>query len=1365
MKENSRLNIIRLIATIIILTCFWCALVGEVHAEGDDDWEVYDDIGCLLRYNGSEEEVVIPEYINGKRIHTIGIGAFSYNSKVKKIIMPDSITDIWQMAFSYCENLEEIELSSNLENISCFAFEGCSSLKSIELPDTVKNLGYCNGYNDGKVFYNCSSLTNVKLSKNMTSIELSTFEGCTSLETIEIPDNVTSIAGGAFYGCTSLKNVKLSNNLQRISSGAFGSCENLKSIDIPDSVTVLNGSFYDCVNLSSVSISSNIKKIGPETFKGCSSLNEIEIPTGVTSIGAYAFKDCSSLKKIVLPNSVTDIENGAFYNCNGLTDIKFSNQLTTIGEEAFLGCTELTSIEIPDSVVSLGVYLNSNQEHGYSSGAVFKGCSSLKSVKLSNQITSIENSTFYGCFSLENIELPNSIKTIGESAFSNCSSLTDIKIPYSVKSIENQAFSWCKNLNRVVIFDSVESISDSAFYYYNSLDDDRPLYFLTVKDSYAEKYANEKNIRVVYMNTDESVRFFQYDAEHDEIGPQIFTYTYDADDLDGKEFPDILIRTYKSDIDGFYPTPLEVTIHDRYKNKYCGGKDYKITTDANGEYILPKYTISFEGFNIIPKSYDIDCYTELAYSNLTISADPIEFYDIKWNELTDVKLDTISYENDTPIYNYQTSDNYLSIKKVSTNGSSYKFYKDAECTMKYDNGWKTNKGRVVWVYIKISKENRKDLVVGFNISHIDNVVTFKDMGKITDVSVDFDIDELINNGGGMVHKHAIACVMLSGLIENSYTDVKNGLKQLNLYGGENKISSGGLGDFDGTIGRVVSLRDYVLDGKKRHIVTVVAKGTNMNSIDDVAYDLVPCGFEDGALQCVATVKALLAENGLSIDDPNTYFLVTGHSLGGAVANITAKKLIDEGCSLNHITCYTFASPLTSSKLELTAYGKYPSIHNYINNIDIVPNVGSAQTLGLVLGAIGGLRTKIMLATLIGDFGARYGHDISYGCKSQNDDFKYAYYNLQKQSWDNGNAPIIRQHYVSTYLALLLSKTNFETTGTRRIIYVHCPVDVELVDGNGNVCLKIVNNEITEKTDDQIEACVIDDKKIIIIDEDSDYKLNVTGYDNGNMGIEVIDYNYDGTSDQIVAEKAFDNISINNGKTITCDVDDSINTEDIKLLVVDENGKAIKEVGQDGSETDIANVNPGKGDNSEGSKDQNKSSEANASDNSTINPAVNPAAPTPPADSNALAVGTEVTDSSNKAKYVILDAATDGSGKAAFVAPVSKKNTKFVVPDTVKLNGITYKVTEIKANAFKNNKKLKIVTIGSNVEKIGKNAFCGCKFLSSINIKTKKLSAKNVGKNVFAKIAKKPTVKVPKSKKKAYEKWLYKKGLTKKAKVK
>lgn len=108
--------------------------------------------------------------------------------------------------------------------------------------------------------------------------------------------------------------------------------------------------------------------------------------------------------------------------------------------------------------------------------------------------------------------------------------------------------------------------------------------------------------------------------------------------------------------------------------------------------------------------------------------------------------------------------------------------------------------------------------------------------------------------------------------------------------------------------------------------------------------------------------------------------------------------------------------------------------------------------------------------------------------------------------------------------------------------------------------------------------------------------------------------------------------------------------------------------------------------------------------------------------------------------------------------------KVVIPASVSVGGKKYTVTSIGRKAFKNNKKIKSVEIGKEIKKIGSQAFYGCKNLKSIKIHTKELSAKRVGENAFKKIAPKATIQVPKSKKDSYTKWLLKRGITKKMKI-
>ena len=113
-----------------------------------------------------------------------------------------------------------------------------------------------------------------------------------------------------------------------------------------------------------------------------------------------------------------------------------------------------------------------------------------------------------------------------------------------------------------------------------------------------------------------------------------------------------------------------------------------------------------------------------------------------------------------------------------------------------------------------------------------------------------------------------------------------------------------------------------------------------------------------------------------------------------------------------------------------------------------------------------------------------------------------------------------------------------------------------------------------------------------------------------------------------------------------------------------------------------------------------------------------------------------------------------NGTLEYIGTKSVKSS-IVIPSTVKINGITYKVTSIARNAFKNNKKLKKVIIGSNIININTNAFNGCKNLKMITIKSKNL--KGIGKNAFKNIKANAKIKVPKDRLAQYEKLLTKKG--------
>lgn len=169
-----------------------------------------------------------------------------------------------------------------------------------------------------------------------------------------------------------------------------------------------------------------------------------------------------------------------------------------------------------------------------------------------------------------------------------------------------------------------------------------------------------------------------------------------------------------------------------------------------------------------------------------------------------------------------------------------------------------------------------------------------------------------------------------------------------------------------------------------------------------------------------------------------------------------------------------------------------------------------------------------------------------------------------------------------------------------------------------------------------------------------------------------------------------------------------------------------------------------------------------------------------------AKNTTLQDKAGTAKYVVTKAGAKG-GTVTYKKNLKTSKSMVVIPSTVKIDGISYKVTAISKGAFKNNKmkkvtipssvttigdeafsgckKLTSVTIPSNVKKIGKKAFYKCDKLKSITIKTKKLKKNSIGSNAFKGIHKKAQIKVPKKYFSNYKKWLKKAGVGSKATIK
>ena len=97
--------------------CFLCMLGGtQVYAAeyyGDFQYEDNGENASIYAYNGSDKEVTIPAYINGKAVTEINDYAFLLCNSVEKIIVPSTVTTIHTNAFSGAGNLKSVVLASS----------------------------------------------------------------------------------------------------------------------------------------------------------------------------------------------------------------------------------------------------------------------------------------------------------------------------------------------------------------------------------------------------------------------------------------------------------------------------------------------------------------------------------------------------------------------------------------------------------------------------------------------------------------------------------------------------------------------------------------------------------------------------------------------------------------------------------------------------------------------------------------------------------------------------------------------------------------------------------------------------------------------------------------------------------------------------------------------------------------------------------------------------------------------------------------------------------------------------------------------------------------------------------------------------
>lgn len=187
--------------------------------------------------------------------------------------------------------------------------------------------------------------------------------------------------------------------------------------------------------------------------------SDIVVPNDIDGIPVtYVRGLTADLTSIKLPSSLIKIKDDAFNSMDTLKSLVIDGgapNLNELGERSFSGCSNIEELDLSNSKLT-------NIPEG-----AFAYCKNLKTIKLPSTITSIGDEAFYNCQSLTNIEGLDkcNLKSIGSAAFSNCKALENLDFSQSTfTNVPSKAFNGCSALAKITLPNTLTTIGGYAFY-------------------------------------------------------------------------------------------------------------------------------------------------------------------------------------------------------------------------------------------------------------------------------------------------------------------------------------------------------------------------------------------------------------------------------------------------------------------------------------------------------------------------------------------------------------------------------------------------------------------------------------------------------------------------------------------------------------------------------------------------------------------------------------------------------------------------------------------------------------------------------------------------------------------------------------
>ena len=497
---------------------------------GEQDWfdsdKTIESGVVIIRYMGSEKNVVIPSELGGKPVIAIDDYAFcadtlpaaeqSYADKygyqylvntgcalIESVTIPETVMLIGDSAFECCTSLKKVEFEGEgIRYIAEFAFAN-TALTEINIPRSLDSISI-------DVFYN-TDITDIVFGKN--DVDYFEFYGATfagsDIRTVTLKSNGVIVCSGTFTDCY-VNTVIFEGSVAVFEMGAMLINNNpiqeiiFKSTYPAEVARMLvldygyNCYYYsDYVSFSkrtpshsgvvktdeySYTVEDNYATI-VDYFGTSGAVNIPETIGGyvVTKIGSSAFRNYSYYDKIQgktvylnsvsIPSGVREIGEFAFADNACLSNVVFGSGVQKIGASAFAGCSVLYDVALPSTTKEIGDYcfMDTNLKKFSAPGieripvSAFENCAKLTTVTLSGEMESIGAYAFNGCSSLTSIVIPEGITVIEPYAFQNCTKLSSVNLPESIREIGRYAFNGCKSLNFVENSGFIETLGEYAF--------------------------------------------------------------------------------------------------------------------------------------------------------------------------------------------------------------------------------------------------------------------------------------------------------------------------------------------------------------------------------------------------------------------------------------------------------------------------------------------------------------------------------------------------------------------------------------------------------------------------------------------------------------------------------------------------------------------------------------------------------------------------------------------------------------------------------------------------------------------------------------------------------------------------------------